>query len=292
MVEKRRKLRSDTVLAGTLGFFVALGSPARAVAQSKDDAGASGWDLPAESPEAPAELPPPKPRQETSPKTPDAEPSARPAPREQSPPPPPSELPAPRRVEPRPPPGPRFPVTFQAPENTSVSVRGPGLREPLECSGTCTFDLWEKTYWLEIQSSDRVWTMPVALHENQRVVIDAPNGSARETGIAVVVIGGSIFSVAGLVTYLMLVECSSGGGSYDGSQCDSNQDVLPYWLAATGIGAAVSALGIGLVLSNDKPSIDIQPAFGEHARRASGTFVGLGAVDRTTLPGLTLRTSF
>jgi hypothetical protein len=265
MVETRRTNRGEKGLALTLGLFVSFGSPARALAQTTGDAGASGWNVPDESvpPEAPAEPPAP---------------------------PPPAEQSAPRRVEP-PPSEPRFPVTFSS-NVASVHIRGPGIEKPLICLGTCTFRLSDGFYWLDIHGSGRTWTIPVTVTEPERVVIEAPNGGVRGLGIAAIIVGGTVLSVAGFVLYVYGVNCRDGA-YYEGSaDCRSLLHDLPYWLAAGGVGAVVGAVGIVLFVSNSKPSVEVLPALGSRARRAPGTFVGLGPVEGSTLPGLSLRASF
>lgn len=284
MVDTRRTSYGAKGLAITVALLLALGTPARALAQTTKDGGASTWSFPDEPP---AELPP-KPQQKPAPKPePAPPPSAEPVV-----PGPPAELPVPHPAEPPPPSGPRHSVTINPGETASVSIRGPGLKKPLHCSDTCTFDLWEDTYWLDIESSGRTWTMPVTVTEPQRVVVDAPNAGTRTLGIVVVVIGGSILSVAGFVLYVYALDCG-GGSPYQGTaECRDAKRQAPYWLAAGGAGALISVLGIGLIVSNNKPSLEFQPLTGNRARRTPGTFVGLGSVEGSTLPGLTLRTSF
>ena len=168
---------------------------------------------------------------------------------------------------------------------TSMQVEGPGLRTPAVCRGKCTLTLSEGTYSVRIDASGRTWFVPVPVSESRRVVVDAPNSAARGLGIALVLIGGSTLSVAGFVAYVGLVTCTEGS-----VQCDDL--AVPYWLAATGAGALVGAIGIGLIVSNNKPQVDILPAMGSRARREPGTFIGLGPVQGATGPGLSLRASF
>jgi len=152
--------------------------------------------------------------------------------------------------------------------------------------------LWEGTYWFDIQASGRNWTVPVTVTEPERVVIEEPNAGARGLGVAGIIVGGSIFSIAGLVSYGILVNCAPGGPEAGSAQCDSGEEALPYWLAVTGVGAVVSGIGIGLFVSNNKPSVEVLPGIGKRARRAPETFVGLGSVRGSTLPGLSLQASF
>ena len=49
---------------------------------------------------------------------------------------------------------------------------------------------------------------------------------------------------------------------------------------------------LGVFVSNNKPSVEVLPVIGKRARRAPETFVGLGSVRGSTLPGLTLQASF
>jgi len=98
--------------------------------------------------------------------------------------------------------------------------------------------------------------------------------------------------IAGFVSYATLVSCGPGGPNDGSAQCDSAEDALPYWMATVGIGAVVTGVGIGVFVSNNKPSVEVLPALGNRARRAPGTFVGLGSVRGAALPGLSLQASF
>jgi hypothetical protein len=129
--------------------------------------------------------------------------------------------------------------------------------------------------------------MPVRVTDAEHVVVEAPDAGVRETGFAAVVVGGSIFTLA--LTYAWFVSESCRQGS---TECDSYKDTAPYWLAATGVGVAMTTVGIVIFASNDKPSIEVQPVLGHRARQARGTFVGLRPVEGSTLPALSLRTSF
>jgi hypothetical protein len=297
MVDTRWASREKKGLAATLALFVALGSPVRALAQTPDG-GSSSWSFPGESP-APASAPN---QREPAPlppaKTPAPPPSAEPPPPpaelpalRSAEPQPPAELPALRSVEPPAPTGPRFPFTVSS-GAASVSVRGPGIEKPLTCTGTCAFNLWEGVYWLDIQASGRNFTVPVTVTEPQHVVIEKPNAGLRGLGIAGIILGGSILSVAGLVSYATLVSCGPGGPDNGTAQCNSAEDALPYWLAAVAVGAVVTGVGIGVFISNNKPSVEILPVIGKRARRAPETFIGLAPVRGSMLPGLSLQTSF
>ncbi|HEX6271384.1 MAG TPA: hypothetical protein VFZ53_00010 [Polyangiaceae bacterium] len=280
MVEVRR--RREKVLGLTLGLLVSLGSPARAVAQTPNDADTWSSGVPDESipPEAPAAPVPASPVEEPPVEPPPAELPALP----------PAKLPAPHAQPPML--GePRFPVTFDS-DATSLSIRGPGFDKPLTCSATCTFALWEGTYWLEIEASGRRHTVPVTVTEPERVVIEKPNAAARGLGVAGIIVGGSMLSVAGFVGYAYLVSCGNGAPDAGSAQCNSTEESLPYWLVTAGVGAVVSVVGIGLFVSNRKPSVEVTPVLGNRARREPGTFVGLAPVGRSTLPGFSLQTSF
>jgi hypothetical protein len=282
MTATRWASRGEKCLVVTLGLFVSLGSPARALAQTPGAAGSSSWSFPDEpaGTEAPAEPAPPDRRQE-----PPAESPAK------TPVPPPAEPPSSRPVESAPPTGPRFPVTVSS-GAARVSIRGPGIETPLTCSGTCDFTLWEGTYWFDIQASGRNWTVPVTVTEPWRVVIEKPNAEVRGLGIAGIIVGGLVFSIAGFVSYAILVNCGPGGPQEGRASCNSAEKGLPYWLVATGAGAVVTGIGIALFVSNVKPSVELLPVIGRRARRAPETFVGLGSVPGSTLPGLTLQASF
>jgi hypothetical protein len=283
MVATRWASRGEKGLGVTLGLVVSLGSPAPALAQTPSDAGSSTWSFPdqAAAPEAPLESAPP-----SSPQEPPAT-----APPPTTPPPPPAELPPLRPVAPPTPAGPRFPVTVST-GAASVLIRGDGIGTPLTCSGSCAFDLWEGTYWFEIRASGRNWTVPVTVTEPEHVVVEKPNSGARGLGVAGIIVGGSLLSVAGLVSYSVLVTCAPGSPDEGSSQCESGENALPYWLAAAGVGAVMSAVGIALFIGNNEPSVEILPALGNRARREPETFIGLGSVRGSTLPGLSLQTSF
>jgi hypothetical protein len=177
-------------------------------------------------------------------------------------------------------------------ELATVEIRGPGIDKPLTCTGACTFSLEVGNYWLDIRASGRNWTVPIWVTEPERVVIDPPNPGARGIGIALIIVGGSVLSIAGLYAYGVLLNCGSGSPYQGSAQCRRDEDTLPYALGAVGIGAIVSAVGIGVLVSNNKPSVEVLPAHGNRARREPATFVGLGPVEGSTLPGLSLRASF
>jgi hypothetical protein len=267
-------------LVVTLGLF---GSPARALAQAPGAAGSSSWSFPDEAAgtEAPAEPAPPTQRQEPPAEPP---PATTPAPS-------PAEPPSSRPVESAPPTGPRFPVTVDS-GVTRVSIRGPGIESPLTCSGTCDFALWEGTYWFDIQASGRNWTVPVTVTEPWRVVIEKPSAELRGLGMAGIIVGGLVFSVAGFVSYAILVNCGPGAPLEGRASCNDAEEALPYWLVVTGAGGVVTGIGIALFVSNVNPSVELMPAIGKRARRAPEAFVGLGPVRGSTLPGLTLQASF
>lgn len=276
-METRRTSRSENGLAVALSLIAALGTPARALAQTTGDAGATGWDLPpAPPPPPPAAAPPPPPQ------TPPAlEPAA----------PLPAAPQAPQPVEPPPPRGPRFPVTFST-EFAQVEIRGPGIDKPLTCSGACTFSLEQGTHWIDVRTSGRNWTMPVWVTGPERVIVDPPNAGARGIGVGLIIVGGIVLSLGGLFLYGYVLNCGNNG-LYEGTaQCRREEDAVPYWLGAAGIGAVAAAVGIGVFVSNNKPSVDIEPALGDRAKREPGTFVGLGPVEGSSLPGLSLRASF
>jgi len=280
MVEVRR--RREKLLALPLGLIVSLGSPAHALAQPPNDAGTSSWGVPDES------IPPKVPAAPV-PGSPVEEPPVEPPPTE-LPALPPAKLPSPHARQPML--GePRYPVTFDS-DATSLSIRGPGFDKPLTCSGTCTFALWEGTYWLEIEASGRRHTVPVTVTEPERVVIEKPNAAARGLGVAGIIVGGSMLSVAGFVGYAYVVTCGSGAPDAGSAQCNSTEKSLPYWLVTGGVGAVVTVVGIGLFVSNRKPSVEIEPVLGNRARREPGTFVGLAPVGGSTLPGFSLQASF
>jgi hypothetical protein len=88
------------------------------------------------------------------------------------------------------------------------------------------------------------------------------------------------------------VNCGPGGPAEYRASCDSAEEALPYGLVGTGVGAVVSGIGIGLFVGNVNPSVEVLPAIGKRARRAPETFVGIGSVRGSTLPGLTLQASF
>jgi hypothetical protein len=134
--------------------------------------------------------------------------------------------------------------------------------------------------------------VPVTVTEPWRVVIEKPNPELRGLGIAGIIVGGLAFSIAGFVSYAILVNCGPGGPQEGRASCNSAEKGLPYWLVATGAGAVVTGIGIALFVSNANPSVELMPVIGKRARRAPETFVGLGSVPGSTLPGLTLQTSF
>jgi hypothetical protein len=142
-----------------------------------------------------------------------------------------------------------------------------------------------------VQNAGRLWTTSVTVTEAKHVVIEPPSSGARGLGIATIIVGGSIISVAGFYIYATALNCGSGGPSAGTASCRSAEKAVPYWLAAIGAGALVSGLGIGLYISNSKPSIQALPVIGKQAQ-APETFVGLAPVEGSTLPGLSLRTSF
>lgn len=173
-----------------------------------------------------------------------------------------------------------------------MDIRGPGLEKPLTCAGTCTFSLVQGTHWLDIRASGRTWTKSITVTEAKRVDVETPNPGARGLGIAGIITGGVILTIAGSFIYVVLLNCGSGG-PYEGThQCRSDMEDLPYWGIAAGAGAVVSAIGIGLFVSNNQPSLEVQPVLGNRVRREPGTFVGLAPVEGSTLPGLSLRASF
>jgi hypothetical protein len=270
MPETRWASRGEKGLALTLGLLVSLGSPARALAQAPAATGSSSWSFPDES--APAAKPPAQ--------------SPAPQPSAQAPtPPPPAQPAAPAPADPR------FPVTVNA-GATSVSIRGLGIDKPLTCSGTCALMLNEGTYWFDIQTSGRNYSVPVTVTEPEQVVIEKPNAGIRGLGIAGIIVGGSILSIAGFVSYSTIVNCQPGAPQEGTSQCNTGKDQLPFWLTAAGVGMVVSAIGIVVVITNNKPTVEIQPAVVSRARRAPETIIGLGPVRGSTLPGLSLQTSF
>jgi hypothetical protein len=134
--------------------------------------------------------------------------------------------------------------------------------------------------------------VPVAVTEPESVVIEKPNAGARGLGVAGIIVGGLIVGIAGFVSYAILVGCAPGGPNEASAECTSSEEALPYWLGMVGVGAVVSAVGIGVFVRNNKPSVEILPAPGNRARRAPGTFVGLGPVRGSTLPGVSLQASF
>jgi hypothetical protein len=134
--------------------------------------------------------------------------------------------------------------------------------------------------------------MPVNVAAPEHVVIDAPSAGGRGVGVVAIIVGGILFSGAGTYAYIIVANCGEHG-VYEGTpQCRQDMENLPGWLAAAGIGAVVGGVGILVYASNNKPSVDVLPALGSQARREPGTFVGLGPVEGSTLPGLSLRTSF
>jgi hypothetical protein len=152
--------------------------------------------------------------------------------------------------------------------------------------------LSEGTYWFDIQTSGRNFSVPVTVTEPESVVIEKPDPGIRGLGIAGIIVGGSILSLAGLVSYSTIVNCQPGAPDAGSAQCHSAKEALPFWLIAAGVGMVVSAIGIVVVITNNKPSVEILPAVGTRARRAPETFVSLGPVQGSTLPGLSLQTSF
>ncbi len=172
-----------------------------------------------------------------------------------------------------------------------LEIRGPGIEKSLACSGTCSYSLAQGTYWIDIRASGRTWTQRVSVYGPEHVVIETPNASARGLGIASIIVGGIVVSIAASFVYVVALNCGNGG-PYEGTpQCRNDIDELPYWAAAGGVGLAVSAVGIGVFISNNKPSVEIFRR-DSHARREPGTFVGLGPVEGSALPGLSLRASF
>ena len=198
---------------------------------------------------------------------------------------------APRPVESPPPTEPRFPVTVSS-GGASVTIRGPGIEKPLTCSGTCAFTLWEGTYWFDVQASGRTWTEPVTVTEPEHVVIEKPNAGARGLGVAGIIVGGLTLSVAGFVSYSILLNCAPGGPNEGSAQCDSVEEALPYWLATVGIGAVVSARR-HRCLRQQQQTFRRDPAGTRQPRAASA-----GDVHRSRcgpgspLPGLSLQASF
>lgn len=265
-------------LAVVFGLVVSLGT-SRAVAQTIGDAGMSKSSFPDEAtpPQGPAAPPPPNP-------------PAKAPPVETAAPPPPAEQPAPRGVEP-PLSGPRFPVTFSS-ERASMTIRGPGIEKPLTCSGTCTFSLWEGVYWLDYKIAGRIYTQSVSVTEPERVVIDAPNAGVRGLGIAAILVGGAGLGGAFWYAYGMSVNCTPGGPYEDTAQCRNKDEAVPVLLATAAVGGVVAGIGIIVFINNSKPSVEISPAPGNRARGEPGTFVGLGPVEGSTLPGLSLQAAF
>ena len=284
MVEFRSASGVERALGVTLGLLVALGSPARALAQTPVDAGSSGWNLPEEPTEsdAPAEPAPPDPNGEPPADSPPAELPALPSAQA---PPPPAELPPLRPVESPPPTGPRFPVTIVA-SGASVVLRGPGIERSVTCERTCDWKLRDGTYWFEVHVGGGIRTVPVTVTGPLRVVVQKPSEELRALGIITIILGGSVFIVAGLATYTIALTCAGMGDS----QCHSDNGFFP-WLAATGVAAGVSGVGIGLFVANNKPSLDIVSKSESRARREPGTFVGFAPIGGGA-PGLSLRASF
>jgi hypothetical protein len=134
--------------------------------------------------------------------------------------------------------------------------------------------------------------VPVSVTQPWHVVVEKPNEGARGLGLAGIIVGGSIFVIAGLTSYAILVGCGPDGPWEGDDECDSRKDAVPYLLVATGVGAVVGGIGIGVFVNNSKPSVEVLPVVGKQARRAPETFVGLGSLRGMMLPGLELQTSF
>jgi hypothetical protein len=147
-------------------------------------------------------------------------------------------------------------------------------------------------YWVDIINAGRIYTVSVPVTGPQRVVVDAPSAGARGIGIATIVLGGAVAGGAFWITYSIAVNCGQGGPYEGTAQCRSDEKAVPYLAAAMGIGGVVSVVGILIFIGNSKPSVEIVQPLGDHARREPGTFVGLGPVEGSTLPGFSLRTSF
>jgi len=185
-----------------------------------------------------------------------------------------------------PPPGPRYPVTIVSGE-ASIVLRGPGIERSVTCEGTCDWKLRNGTYWFEVHAGGGIRTVPVTVTEPLRVVVQEPSEELRALGIITIVFGGVVFIVGGLATYSIALTCAGLGRD---PQCYDDYGFFP-WLAATGVGAVVSGVGIGLFVANGKPSLEILPASASRARREPGTFVGFAPVFGGG-PGLSLRASF
>jgi hypothetical protein len=186
-----------------------------------------------------------------------------------------------------PPVGLRFPVTLTS-GKALVEISGPGIDEPLTCSGTCSFSLGKGMYWLHIKASREVWNMPLTVTKPERVFIDPPSTTARGVGISLILVGGSILGATLVAGTVIDENCPSDRNL----ECHSREEATPYLLAGFGAGLGLGAVGVVLVVGNGKPSVEVLPATDERARRQPGTFVGLGPVDGSTWPGLSLRTSF
>jgi hypothetical protein len=147
-------------------------------------------------------------------------------------------------------------------------------------------------HWFDVQGSGRSWTTPVTITEPQHVVIEKPNAGVRGLGVAAIIVGGLTFSIAGFVSYATLVNCSPGAPNEGTEQCDTSEEALPYWLAATGVGAVVSVIGIAVFIGNKEPSVEILPAVGSRPRREPAAFIGIGSIPASPLPGLALGAAF
>ena len=259
-----------------------LGTPSRAFAQTSSAPGTSVQSFPDESapPKAPAATPAPNPAQPPSPPPP--EPAAAP---------PPAAQPSQPSTEPLPS-EPRYPVTFDAVDVASLTIRGPGIDKPLTCSGTCTFRLVEGVYWVDINASGRLHTVTVNVTGPVRVVIEGANAGVRGLGIGTIILGGVVAGGAFWISYSIALNCGQNGPYEGTAQCRRDEQALPYLVAAMGVGAVVSVVGILIFIGNNKPSLEIVQPLDNRARRAPGTFIGLGPVEGSTLPGLSLKTSF
>jgi hypothetical protein len=120
------------------------------------------------------------------------------------------------------------------------------------------------------------------------MVIDPPNAGARGLGIAAIIGGGVILGAAFVAATVIDENCRTEGNA----QCQSQDEAVPYVLGGYGAGLVLTAVGIVLVVANNKPSVEVLPAHESRARREPGTFVSLGPVEGSTLPGLSLRGSF
>jgi hypothetical protein len=163
------------------------------------------------------------------------------------------------------------------------------MERSVTCLGTCGWMLPRGVYWFEVRALGRSFTLPVAVTEPQRVVVERPNEDLRAMGIIGIIVGGALFGMAALLVSTALVSCS-GKPSETKSFC-SGEGFLPMLLAMAP-GAVVGGVGIGLFVGNNKPSLEILPVNGNGARREHGTFAGVGSVEGATLPGPSLQVSF